>query len=272
MAIQPLITVCITHFNDVDFILNTLYCLQRLTKNPYNVIIKDTTSGKKNYLKLKESIRDYKNVELYRAENFKLRGSLGHGTALNDLVTKIDTPYGCIFDADFTFLKKDWDAILISQVQRKVKIIGTQISREGVEDFPFMVGMLFETETLKNLRIDFRSADLSKGQDTGWELRGKYLGAGWQGKIIELKNSRFYKEGPFKSFLGVGEYYLNGDYQHIFGSHFARGSFLGAAKYAKNTVFVYRLPLLGKFLRKQRGKKDKKRWIALCRGIAGQQA
>ncbi|MDO8524140.1 MAG: glycosyltransferase [bacterium] len=271
MAPQPLITICITHFNDVEFILNTLYCLQKLTQNPYKVIIRDNNAKKKNYLKLKQGISNYENVELYRAENFKLKGSIGHGTALNDLVEKIDTPFGCLFDADFTFLRKNWDATLMSRLNDKVKIIGTQISRKGVEDFPFMVGMLFETKVLKELNVDFRSRDLEKGEDTGWELRGKYLNAGWEAKVIELKNSRFYKDGPFKDFLGVGEYYLDGDYEHILGSHFSRGSFLGAAKYTKNTSFIYRLPAIGKFFRKQRGKRDKKRWIELCYNIVQKQ-
>lgn len=269
-----LITICITHFNDVDFILNTLYCLKHLTKNPYRVVIRDNNSKKRNYLKLKEGIKGYENVEFYRVENFKLKGingSLAHGTALNDLTGRIDTPYGVIFDADFTFLMKNWDEILISRLNNKVKIIGTQISRKGVEDFPFMVGILFETETFKRLQVDFRPGDLSKGQDTGWELRGKYLEAGFQGKIIELKNTRFFKGGPFRRFLGVGEYYLDGNYSNIFGSHFARGSFLGAPKYVKGTCFLYRLPVMGKFLRKQRGKKDKKKWIAICHQIVEEQ-
>lgn len=266
-----LITVCITHFNDADFILNTLHCLKRLTKNSYKVIIRDNNSRLRQYRRLERGIRNYENVYLYRAENFNLRGSLGHGTALNDLVSRINTPYGVIFDADCTFLIKNWDEILINQLNNKVKIAGTQISRKGVEDFPFMVGILFEAPVLKNLHIDFRPKDLSKGQDTGWELRVKYLAAGLQGKVLELKNTRVYKKGPFRDFLGVGEYYLDGDYNHIFASHFARGSFLGAAKYLKGTSFIYRVPVIGKPLRKMRGKRDKKRWLKICQAIVAQQ-
>jgi len=266
-----LITACITHFNDADFILNTLYCLKHLTKNSYKVIIRDNNSSIKQYRKLKKGIGDYKNVFLYRVENFKLKGSLAHGTALNDLVGRIDTPYGVIFDADCTFLIKNWDEILINQLQGKVKIIGTEVSRKEVKDFPFLFAVLFVSSTLKKLNIDFRPNDISKAQDTGWNLRQKYLEAGIEGRLIEMKNTRVYKDGHFKDFLGVGEYYLNGDYEHIFACHFGRGSFSGAAKYTKGTSFIFRLPIIGKPLRKARGKRDKKKWIKICQAIVARQ-
>lgn len=267
----PLITICITHFNDAGFVLNTLYCLSLLTKNPYKVIVRDNNSKGRIYQKLKKGVGDYDNVYLYKAENFRVRGSKAHGIALNDMAKKIDTPYGVILDADFTFLMKNWDEILISRLNNKVKIIGTQISRKGAEGFPFMVGILFETATFRALNIDFRIGDMALGQDTGWQLRGKYQGAGFQGKTIELKNTRAYKQGPFREFLGVGEYYLEGDYDRIFGCHFARGSFLGAAKYVRGTSFIYRLPVIGRTLRRMRGKRDKKKWLKICREIVAQQ-
>jgi len=267
------ITICITHFNDTDFILNSLYCLQKLTKNPYKVIIRDNNSKAKNFKKLENEIKQYPNVFLYKAEKgFNLKGSLAHGTALNYLVNKIDTKYGVILDADCTFLMKHWDEILIKELKDQVKIIGTQASPGGNKpmDFPLMFAILFETETLKHLKIDFRPKDISQGQDSGHELREKYLSAGFEGILLEAKNTRQYKEGPFAEILGVEEYYLSG-YPGIFACHFGRGATSGSAKYKKDTSFIYRIPKIGRLFRIMRGKKEIKKWCAICKAITNKQ-
>lgn len=258
------ITLCIVHFNDTDFVLNTLYCLEKLTKNNYKVFILDNSSEDKNYERLKERVKEYPNVFIWRRET-DLRGSIAHGTALNDLVSKIDTPYGVILDADCTFLIKNWDEILINQLDDRIKIIGTQASGNKPKDFPLMLAVLFETETFKKLNIDFRPKDLTKFQDTGWELREKYVRAGYEGKIIKMKSTRSYKEGPFRNII-CGEYYLDG-YNHIFASHFGRGSSFGMAKYKKDTPFIYRMPILSRPLRRMRGKREAREWIKICKEI-----
>lgn len=266
------ITICITHFNDTDFVLNTLYCLENLTKNNYKVFILDNGSENKNYEKLKERVREYPNVFIWRRES-DLRGSMAHGTALNDLVKRIDTPYGVILDADCTFLIKNWDEILINQLDDKVKIIGTQapVGSTKPQDFPLMFAVLFETETFKKLNIDFKPKDLTKFQDTGWELREKYLKAGFRGKIIEMKNTRVYKNGPFRNLLGVAEFYLDKDYGNIFASHFGRGSSGGEHKYGKGTSFIYRIPKISRPLRRMRGKREVREWIKICKEIVDRQ-
>ena len=38
------------------------------------------------------------------------------------LVSKVDTPYFVTMDADCTFLLKDWDEILISKIDGKIKV------------------------------------------------------------------------------------------------------------------------------------------------------
>jgi len=270
---EPIITICITHFNDTDFILNTLYCLKHLTKNQYKVIVRDNNSKLKNYQKLEKGIRQYENVFLYRAEEgFNLRGSMAHGTALNDLVKKIDTAYGAIFDGDCVFLIKNWDEILISKLNEKVKIIGTQASPGCPKpmDFPLMFAIFFETAVLKKINIDFRPKDLSKAQDSGWELREKYLKAGFQGELLIAKNTRSYKDGPFAELLGVDEYYL-ADYPQIFACHFGRGATSGSAKYKKGTSFFYKIPFISRPLREMRGRKEIKKWVSICRKIVDKQ-
>ncbi|MEK7103996.1 MAG: glycosyltransferase [Patescibacteria group bacterium] len=270
---EPIITLCITHFNDTDFILNTLYCLSKITKNPYKIIIRDNNSKLKNYKKLEKGVRQYENVFLYKAEEgFNLRGSLAHGTALNDLVKKIDTPFGAIFDGDCVFLTKDWDEILINRLNDKVKIIGTQASPGCPKpmDFPLMFAIFFETKTFKELDIDFRPQDIQKAQDSGWELREKYLATGFQGKLLMAKNTRSYKNGPFANLLGIDEYYLDG-YPQIFACHFGRGATSGSAKYKKGTSFIYKIPFISRPLREMRGRKEIKKWVSICREIVDKQ-
>lgn len=270
---EPIITICITHFNDIDFILNTLYCLKCLTKNQYKVIIRDNNSKLKNYRKLEKGTRGMGNVFLYRAEKaFNLRGSMAHGTALNDLASKIDTIYGVILDADCSFLIKNWDEILINRLNDKVKIIGTQAPSGSTKpmDFPLMFAILFETETLKKLQIDFRPKDILQDQDSGHELREKYLNQGYSGELLYVKNTRVYKKGPFGDLLGVGEYYLPGQ-DKIFACHFGRGATSGSAKYKKGTSFFYKIPFISRPLREMRGRKEIKKWVSICRKIVDKQ-
>ncbi|MBM4177491.1 glycosyltransferase family 2 protein [Candidatus Gribaldobacteria bacterium] len=268
---DSLITICLVHFNDTDFVLTSLLALEKLTKNPYNVFIKDNGSKRKNLFKLAIGVQKYDNVFLsQQPEGFNLRGSEAHGTALNELVSKVQAPYFAVLDGDCLFLKKNWDEILISKLNDKVKAIGTQAPPPKPQDFPLMFAILLETETFKQLQIDFKPKDIAKQQDTGFEMREKYLKAGFEGKNIFFKNTREYKTGPFKDILGVGEFYLESE-KDIFAAHFGRGATLGAAKYAKGTNFLYRLPVFGKFLRRQRGKQDKNKWLKICQRIINQQ-
>ncbi|OIO44709.1 hypothetical protein COX24_04125 [bacterium (Candidatus Gribaldobacteria) CG23_combo_of_CG06-09_8_20_14_all_37_87_8] len=268
---QPKITICIAHFNDTEFILTSLLALKHLTKNPYQVLIKDNGSKRKNLFKLANGIRKYDNVFLsQQPEGFNLRGSEAHGTALNQLVSKVTTPYFVILDADCLFLRKNWDEILIAKINDKVKAIGTKAPLSKPQDFPLMFAILLETTAFKQLNIDFRPKDVSKKQDTGFEIREKYLSAGFAGINIPFKNTRDFKQGPFKNILGVDEYYLESELQ-IFASHFGRGATLGAAKYAKGTNFIFRLPLIGKFFRIERGKREIKLWLKICEKIIFEQ-
>lgn len=266
---EPIITICIVHFNDADFMLNSLSCLEKLTKNSYQVFIMDNGSRLEHYHKLEKGVEKYANVFLERKET-KLRGSLAHGTALNELVAKVDTPYFSVLDADATWLIKNWDEILINHLNDNIKTIGTQAEKSKPQDFPLMFAILFDTETFKKLDIDFRPKDLSKIQDTGWEMREKYLKAGYRGENIVMRNTRTYKEGPFKDLIGVAEYYLKG-HSHIFASHFGRGATLGSAKYRKGTNFIYRLPILGRLPRKLKGRKEIKKWLGICQTIVNEQ-
>jgi len=261
---RTLITILIVNYNSASFVLNTLYCLKKITKNTYKVLIMDNGSELEDFKKLNEGINKYSDVKLFRKENFNLRGSLAHGTSLNELVKKVDTSFFSILDADATWLRKNWDEILIKELNHKLKVIGTQASGNKPKDFPLMFAILFETKTFNQLNIDFRPEDTTKLLDTGHDLKEKYLSAGYTGKVIEMKSTRTYKHGHFKKLIGVAEYYLNNDYNHIFASHFGRGSSLGKAKYKK---LIYKLPLIGTYLLNKKGKKEKQCWLNICKNI-----
>ncbi|KKM95640.1 hypothetical protein LCGC14_1186110 [marine sediment metagenome] len=265
-----LITVCIVNYNSSDFIINTLYCLEKLTKCKYKVIIRDNNSKIKDFLNLKKKIRKISNVQLYRVENFDYKGSLSHGIALNDLIGRIDTKYGVFLDADCTFLHKNWDEILINELDNDHPIIGTQASKypnhKKFADFPFMYAILFDVNIFKRLGINFKPIDIKKGKDTGYQMRERYLSNGFKGKILIFKNTREYKSGPFHRYI-CGEYYLEG-YEEIFACHFGRGSTLGKNKYLNTSKKkYYKLPLIGSHLLKLKGKREKNGWIKICRII-----
>ena len=229
---NELLTICITNYNSSEFVLNTLYCLKKLTKNDYKVIIRDNNSKIRDFLNLKKKIHLYSNINLYRVNNFNFKGSMAHGLALNDLTSKIDTRYGVILDADCTFLHKDWDDILIKEINDEYPIIGTQAPKHpnGIkpQDFPYMFGLLFDNNIMKKLNVDFRAED-ARFKDTAYKLKETYIQNGFKGKLIYFKSTRNFKSGPFRKLI-CGEFYLNG-YKQIFACHFGRGSSLGIWKY-----------------------------------------
>lgn len=266
----PLITVCIVNYNTSDFIRLSLYSLEKLTHYPFTVLICDNGSNWRDRRQLKKVIEKYENIQLFFRRQTE-KGSVGHGEALNILVEKIDTTYGVILDADAIFLIKDYDAILINQLDDKVKIIGAPTISGTIkpDDFPLTFAVLFDTKVFKSLHIDMRPTDPQMGKDVGWQMREKFINRGDKGKVLVAKSTRKYKRGPFRNIICV-EYYLPGKTQ-IFCSHFSRGSTLGVAKY-KEWNKLLSLPYINRFARKLKGRKEKKEWLTICKKIIDGQA
>ena len=256
-------SILIVNFNTSDFIDVALYAISKLTKYPYTVYILDNGSKRAEYNKLKRICNHYEHVSLERW-NTSLRGSLAHGTALNYLVKKVDTPFFSILDADAVWLIKDWDETLMKRITKKVKVIGTQAPPMKYQDFPLMFAIFFESRTFMNLEVDFRPVNINQHVDTGYDLREKYGMKGYRGEVITCYNSSKYQKGPFRSLL-VGEYYLEG-INPIFASHFGRGATLGGEKYVRSSI-----PILKGYLAYLEGKKEKRRWISICRKIIDDQ-
>ncbi len=264
------VTIVIVAYNVSAFVEVSLYGLAKLTKNKYKVISCDNGSSYLDKKRLKRIVSQYDNIDLFFRKQ-SAPGSMGHGEALNILIDKIDTPYGVVLDADALFLKKNWDEVLISRLDDKVKIIGVPPARNPIKpvDFPSVFAVLFDTIVFKSLRIDMRPRNIKAGQDTGWEMREKFLKNGYKSEVLEIRNTREYKEGPFRNIL-CAECYLEG-YDDIFACHFGRGSSLGAAKYKGLNKFLS-LPGVSRIARKIKGYRERKEWLSLCREIIDRQS
>lgn len=270
---KTLVTICMAHRNAADFVALMIYAFDKLSMYSYKVIIRDNSSSDKEYKKLQKLVKEYSHIDIHLYEHAtELRGSSAHGEALNELVGRIDTEYGVIMDTDVTFLKKGWDQILINKLSPEIPIYGTQPDSNGPKpkDFPLMFGVLFKTDILKSLNIDWRTKDMNKLQDVGWELREKYFGAGLKGGLLYDFNTRTFKKGPFAD-LVCSEYYLDsvGESQ-IFASHFGRGSnpnYKNLVRIKSNNIFIKllnRILLLPNYIR---WVIDKKKWLQISKKI-----
>lgn len=265
-------TVLTVNFNTSKFIKLSLYALKKLSYYPYEVIIIDNGSEQKDYKKLLKICSKYTNVKVIRKET-DLRGSLAHGTALNELVKMVKTPFFSILDSDALWLAKHWDKILIEQFTDKIKVIGTQVPDNAYrkpKDFPLMFCILFETKTFLDLNIDFRPKDTQKGLDTGYEMREKYFAANLEGKNIEMKNTRTYKKGPYRDFISA-EYYLDNDYKNIFAAHFGRGSQKRDDRY-NTSRWIYNIPYISKWFINKSYIFESSKWIKLTYQIVNNHA
>lgn len=266
----PKITVLIVNYNSSAFTAINLYALKKLTKNEFKTIILDNGSPIKDYRALRQICSRYENCTLERRET-ELKGSIAHGDGLNYLFDKIDTLYFCIIDPDAIWLMKNWDEVLISRLNDKIKIIGTQAPLGGKKylDFPIVFAALFETETFKKLSINCLPDNPQEGRDVCWELKPKYLAAGYNGEIMETKNTRTFKDGPFRNVI-CAEFYLKG-FDNIFANHFGRGSSGGAAKYSKNVMKILSLPGLRSLSIKYIGWRETRQWIKIAKKIIDSQ-
>jgi len=270
---KPEISILTVSYNSAEFIKNLLYCLSKLTSHPnYSIYILDNGSLQTDFKKLKAVTRLYMNISLERHLT-NSTGSFAHAEGLNYLIKKVKTPYFAIIDPDACPLIKNWDRILIDLLGKEIKAVGTQASSSHKPgDFPLVFLALFETKIFQEQKINFSPGDLSKYQDVGYEIREKYLKAGYRGKLLEAKNTRHFKKGPFRNLVGISEYYLDGNYDNIIASHFGRGSILGATKYKQGvSQLIYSLPKIGPVLVKKKGEWEKEKWIKICHEIIKRQ-
>ncbi len=254
------ITVVTVNYNTADFVGLLLESLRLLTKGPYRVIICDNGSKSKDLQNLKALCKDEDNIELIFNQQ-SVNGSIGHGEALDMLAFKIETPFFVVVDSDAVFLHKDWDAIWLSRINDKVKAIGTEASGNKPKDFPTLYAVLYETNSFRKIDSSFLpNLEAYKDEaytDTGWQVREGFLNNGYEGETLEIRNTREYKEGPFREFTGVGEFYLKGR-EEIFVAHYGRGAAGGRPKFLKQKGAF---KIFKRVLAWREARKEKKAWF-----------
>jgi glycosyltransferase involved in cell wall biosynthesis len=267
---QAGITVLITNYNTLDYVKLSLYALSKLTKNVYKVIINDNGSRPKELEQLKK-LSEFDSKVRVNYRNCEKRPSYAHAEALDILISMSDTRYTVVLDSDCVFLLDNWDEMLISRLNDKVKIIGTPQTkgRSGLkpDNFPFQFAVLFETDTYKRLGISCIPRNMDKGEDTCWEWKPKFTEAGYGSEIFIAKNTRDFQGGPLRSVI-CDEYYLADG--RLIASHLGRGSSGGSVKYYHR--WFYNLPVAASFIRKAVAAMQKRDWINLCRKIVDDQA
>ena len=224
------------------------------------MIICDNGSKSKDLRCLKALCKDEDNIDIIFNQQ-SVRGSIGHGEALDMLASKIETPFFVVVDSDTVFLHKDWDAIWLSRINDKVKAIGTEASGNKPKDFPTLYAVLYETDSYRKINSSFlpNLETYKEGAytDTGWQVREGFLNSGYEGETLEIRNTREYKEGPFREFTGVGEFYLKG-HEAIFVAHYGRGATGGLPKFmAEKGVFK----IFGRLLAAREARREKKAWF-----------
>ncbi len=254
------ITVVTVNYNTADFVGLLLESLRLLTKGPYRVIVCDNGSKLKDLRCLKALCKDEENVDIIFNQQ-SASGSTGHGEALDILASKIETPYFVVVDSDVVFLHKDWDAIWLSRMNDRVKAIGTEASGNKPKDFPTLYAVLYETNSFRKIDSSFlpNMETYKNGvyTDTGWQVRERFLNNGHEGETLEIRNTREYKEGPFRKFTSVGEFYLKGR-EEIFVAHYGRGATGGLPKFmSQKSAFK----ILGRILAWREARKEKKAWF-----------
>ena len=259
------ITIISVNYNTSDFIDLMLYAFESLTYYSYEVIICDNGSKEEELIKLINYIKQYKDndIKLIVREQSQA-GSIGHAEALDLLVSKVTTPYFVTMDADATVVQKHWDKILIDNlVNNNAKGIGTPVVANKIKksDFPLIFCAMYETKTINDLKCSFMPNNISKGEDTGYDLKEKFLKNNINSILFEVKNTRYDEDIYFSKVL-CATYYFNNS---IICSHFGRGSSGGGAKYKK--WYYWHIPILSKYIRNKKYINEKKLWINISKNI-----
>jgi glycosyltransferase involved in cell wall biosynthesis len=256
------ITIVTVNYNTSDFIELMLHSIHRLTENKYPTIICDNGSDNASTLKLVELERKHSNLEII-FRNQSQAGSIGHAEAVDLLVSKVETPYFLLMDADCCIFKKNWDQVLLKQLGDTVKVVGTpRLLQNGqsLDDFPTVFSTLYETKSFNQLDCSFMPGPggAAANQDTGYLIAEKFRESGFGFKNLIAKNTRHYQQGPFGDIL-CAEYYLDKECKELFSCHFSRGSSNGKDKYRDGLLL--KLPIFKGVVRYFSGKRDRKKWI-----------
>ncbi len=260
-----LITILTVNYNTSDFIKLMLNALKKLTKNKYRVIICDNGSDKKDIVKLIYAVKEYMNVELI-FRNQSESGNQGHAEALDILSSMVNTEFSVILDSDCCILMKNWDEYLISQLDKKNKLISSpRYFNNRKNNYPGPYIVLYDSKIYNKLNISSLPGDGKKQQDTAYSWKIGFEAGGYKIKLLGAESTRYNKNGLFRDIL-CAEFYT--EQKKLIASHFGRGSSLGAAKYFKR----FSVPVMSYVIKKISGWRAKRKWIQRCFNIIEKQS
>lgn len=263
---SPPLSIITVNYNTYPFIKSAFDLFDALTTRDFEFLVCDNGSRRLDRYRLKRLAASDDRISVY-SRTQEEQPSLAHGRSLNLLLDEVSGEYGVLLDADAAFLQEGWDDILISRLDDLHPIIGSPAVENPIKptDFPSVYATLFDVDTFRELDIDMTPENPSAGKDTGWEMRAKFLDAGYEPVNFEVRNTRNYSKGPFNDITCV-EYYLEG-VDAIIASHFGRGASLGAAKYLR--WWPLGIPILGPLPKKVLGYRERKKWIQRSHQVAG---
>jgi len=100
--------------------------------------------------------------------------SMSHGKALNKACSLAVENYVIMLDTDFVFLKKGWDNIIISNLDKGIAAFGVdspcQVNR--ARNFPFIYCFCYRPDLLKEVNLDFRPQINKKGDNLRFDKVG----------------------------------------------------------------------------------------------------
>jgi hypothetical protein len=197
-------------------------------KNDYEYIIGINQKGVNK--EIFQNILNLKVVEEYKGYPHVK----GHGHCLDLLLCNMNSKYGMFVDSDVAFLKKDWDIDLISKINGKTIIVGSEYHpTDGkIVDFPNPITSLFDVEKIKSLNLSFipklekitaneddcEYYGVKPGQtvflDTGCHVAKDIKQAGYQGYTMKIVTPRYEDRIGQINFMKIGmrgeEYQLDG--------------------------------------------------------------
>jgi len=134
----------------------------KLLSNKHNINWKCITCGK-----LKRLPRGYEHVGSIFGGNFS---SMRHGIALNKASKLSKEKYVIMLDSDLVLLYKDWDDIVIKNLDSGFAAfgVGTPFQVRRSQSFPFIYFFCYRKDILDKFKLDFRP----KGTKSGNLIRG----------------------------------------------------------------------------------------------------
>jgi len=137
----------------------------KLLSNKHNVNWKYIISGSVK--------RPPDGYELAGKVNFKKKYnvSFNHGVALNEADRLSTEKYVIMLDTDFIFLIKDWDDIIVRNLDNNIVFgVDTPAEVNRAHNFPFIYCFCYRRDLLKNIKLDFRPRVNKDGDNLRFDI------------------------------------------------------------------------------------------------------